>query len=531
MYYFSFSEIYVEWQLIINNRFYINFLLVFDFISLIFFSTVILISRSVMLFSTSYVSDDKYSNRFIFIVLSFVLRMALLIFSPNIISILLGWDGLGVTSYLLVNYYRSEKSYNASILTALTNRLGDIAILILIRIFLSGSLISFSLYRFSSITDKNTALIILIAAITKRAQIPFSAWLPAAIAAPTPVSALVHSSTLVTAGVYLLIRFNFFFFRSNTNTLILVIGAMTILIAGISALMEMDIKKIIALSTLRQLGVIFFSLGIGEPFLAFTHLICHAFFKAIIFISAGSMIHSIKNYQDLRKIGSLRMITPLIRGIILTASIRLCGIPFITGFYSKDIIIEIILINNFNLISVIICIVATFLTAAYSARIAIKIFIVLSRREPISSESDANRILLLGPLILFLPSVVAGWLISGWIEFSPIIFIPFWMKTIILSGIIVTLLFFRNNNINIYPKNKSLSAIHLIWFLPFFMSSFLSHLALISGKSTLKVSDWRWLDYILGKWINSNVLSNYINPILQLNLLISYFIFIIFILI
>ena len=145
--------------------------------------------------------------------------------------------------------------------------------------------------------------LIILAGLTKRAQIPFSAWFLAAMAAPTPVSALVHSSTLVTAGVYLILRNNYFIMRSGWSEVLLLIGLITITMAGASALFEVDIKKVIALSTLRQLGVIFFRLGLAQPFLAFFHLVSHAYFKAMLFIAAGAIIHSLKDYQDLRKIG------------------------------------------------------------------------------------------------------------------------------------------------------------------------------------------------------------------------------------
>ena len=185
--------------------------------------------------------------------------------------------------------------------------------------------------------------LIIISACTKRAQIPFSAWLPAAIAAPTPVSSLVHSSTLVTAGVYLLIRINLIIIEINITKFLFIIGMITIVIAGITAIIEIDIKKIIGLSTLRQLGIIMLILGSGNPILSFFHLISHAFFKAILFICAGMIIHNIKDYQDIRKIGLRFFNLNFSISIIIIANIRLCGLPFLRGFYSKDLIIEIII--------------------------------------------------------------------------------------------------------------------------------------------------------------------------------------------
>merc|ERR1711973_299273 len=199
-----------------------------------------------------------------------------------------------------------------------------------------GGIFNFALVSASSTSTLRVSFIlILVAAITKRAQLPFSSWLPAAIAAPTPVSALVHSSTLVTAGIYLLIRINLIIIEININYILLIIGIITIIMSGITAIIEIDIKKIIAL---------------GNPILSFFHLISHAFFKAILFICAGIIIHNIKDYQDIRKIGfSFNNLNYSI-SIIIIANLSLCGLPFIRGFYSKDLIIEIIIIKGKNLI-------------------------------------------------------------------------------------------------------------------------------------------------------------------------------------
>lgn len=212
--------------------------------------------------------------------------------------------------------------------------------------------------------------------------------MPAAIAAPTPVSALVHSSTLVTAGVFILIRFNNILTGFSLIFLIF-LGSLTILIAGIAAIKEIDIKKIIALSTLSQLGVIIIVLGIGLPLLAFFHLLSHAYFKAILFICAGIIIHNIKDYQDLRVIGSRIIRIPLVNAILISANLRLCGIPFLRGFYSKDLILETIFIGGIGRVLFIIIILGTALTVAYSCRLAIILgtrIISLERRFLIREE-------------------------------------------------------------------------------------------------------------------------------------------------
>lgn len=214
-------------------------------------------------------------------------------------------------------------------------------------------------------------LTITVAAITKRAQIPFSSWLPAAMAAPTPVSALVHSSTLVTAGVFLIIRF-FPFLReiSGFKSGLLFVSVLTLLIAGIGANYENDLKKIIALSTLRQLGVIIIRLGLGMPYLALFHLYTHALFKALLFLCAGMFIHNRSNTQDIRHIGLLFSQAPLTTTCMNIANLSLCGAPFLSGFYSKDLILELSLSDPTRFLMVLLIFLATGMTAAYSFRLS-----------------------------------------------------------------------------------------------------------------------------------------------------------------
>merc|ERR1711887_500146 len=222
-------------------------------------------------------------------------------------------------------------SYNAGIITALTNRLGDVGLLVSLSLMISygGWSYLYNTHGTERLAGGLLAIIVL-SACTKSAQIPFSAWLPAAIAAPTPVSALVHSSTLVTAGVYLLIRINILLVNTTASIILIVTGALTIFIAGCAAILEIDIKKVIALSTLSQLGVIIIIIGAGAPVLAYFHLLSHAFFKAILFICAGIIIHNIKDYQDIRKIRISKNFIPITTAVILIANISLCGLPFLS---------------------------------------------------------------------------------------------------------------------------------------------------------------------------------------------------------
>ena len=241
---------------------------------------------------------------------------------------------------------------------------------------------------------------------------PFSAWLPAAIAAPTPVSALVHSSTLVTAGVYVLIRINIYLVESKSAEILIVVGTLTIMMAGLAAILEIDIKKIIALSTLRQLGIIIIILGAGNPILAYFHLLSHAFFKAILFMCAGIIIHNMKDYQDIRKIGLGQISLPITISIIIVANLRLCGLPFLRGFYSKDIILEIMLIKGLSLFMLFLIIVATFLTVAYSCRLRFLVGINISKSETFFSMLEGDKIILSGIAVLLPFSILGGIMLS-----------------------------------------------------------------------------------------------------------------------
>jgi len=311
-------------------------------------------------------------------------------------------------------------------ITAITNRLGDVGILICIGLFfIFGDWTYLYISRTSLPLQFYLIFILILSASTKSAQIPFSAWLPAAIAAPTPVSALVHSSTLVTAGVYLIIRLNFIFCGSNRTRVLLFMGIITMVLAGAAAMFEIDIKKVIALSTLRQLGVMMIILGIIEPVLSFFHLLRHAYFKAILFMCAGIIIHNIKDYQDIRKIRIISSIIPITFSVITVANLSLCGIPFLRGFYSKDIILEVMMLSTSRFIIFAIIMIATFFTVAYSCRISFLLILTHTGKDLIYMSDDNDHLMITGILILFPFSIIGGINII-WLTFSfpPIIFLP-----------------------------------------------------------------------------------------------------------
>ena len=512
-------EIIVEWEVtkISSSVIYLTFIV--DSIALYFIRLVRLVSGRVIIFRSSYMIQEKFFSRFIFLVFMFIMSIFLLILSPNLIRLLLGWDGLGVTSYLLVIFYQSNKSYNAGILTALTNRLGDVGLLVSISLIIYiGSWTYIYINIVNSILSQMLVYLIIISACTKRAQIPFSAWLPAAMAAPTPVSALVHSSTLVTAGVYLLIRINLLIVEMNIRKILSVLGMLTIIMAGITAIVEIDIKKVIALSTLSQLGIIIIILGVGNPVLAFFHLISHAFFKAILFMCAGLIIHRIKDYQDIRKIGFNYLNINLSVSIIMIANIRLCGLPFLRGFYSKDLIIEIVIIKGKNIFLFLILILGTGLTVIYSCRLNFLISLNFIKTESFYNMSENARLILAGILFLIPISVIGGLVIS-WniIRIRKIIYLPFWIKSFILLLIIVSLVMyiFIYNNIEYILKNIYVWFFGNIWFIPYSINISLAFLSLNYSRSFFKYVEIIWSEILLFKFVFSLINNSFFGKILD----------------
>jgi len=512
-------EIIVEWEVtkISSSVIYLTFIV--DSIALYFIRLVRLVSGRVIIFRSSYMIQEKFFSRFIFLVFMFIMSIFLLILSPNLIRLLLGWDGLGVTSYLLVIFYQSNKSYNAGILTALTNRLGDVGLLVSISLIIYiGSWTYIYINIVNSILSQMLVYLIIISACTKRAQIPFSAWLPAAMAAPTPVSALVHSSTLVTAGVYLLIRINLLIVEMNIRKILSVLGMLTIIMAGITAIVEIDIKKVIALSTLSQLGIIIIILGVGNPVLAFFHLISHAFFKAMLFMCAGLIIHRIKDYQDIRKIGFNYLNINLSVSIIMIANIRLCGLPFLRGFYSKDLIIEIVIIKGKNIFLFLILILGTGLTVIYSCRLNFLISLNFIKTESFYNMSENARLILAGILFLIPISVIGGLVIS-WniIRIRKIIYLPFWIKSFILLLIIISLVMyiFIYNNIEYILKNIYVWFFGNIWFIPYSINISLAFLSLNYSRSFFKYVEIIWSEILLFKFVFSLINNSFFGKILD----------------
>nr|WRO44722.1 NADH dehydrogenase subunit 5 [Cyrebion subrufolineatus] len=528
MVFFSLSSIFylndfclmIEYEVFNLNSSIVCLSILLDWMSLLFMSFVLLISSMVIYYSYEYMDGDLNLSRFIILVVLFVISMMFLIISPNLISILLGWDGLGLISYCLVIYYQNVKSFNAGMLTALSNRIGDVALLMSIAWMMNYGSWNFIYYLDFKANDYFMNLIMLfviLAGMTKSAQIPFSSWLPAAMAAPTPVSSLVHSSTLVTAGVYLLIRFNF---SMNYYMLmfLLFISLLTMFMAGLGANFEYDLKKIVALSTLSQLGLMISVLALGDYILSYYHLLMHALFKALLFMCMGMIIHNLGGCQDIRFMGGLSTQMPLTCLFLNISNLSLCGLPFLTGFYSKDLILEFMSMTYLNMFVYFIFYFSIGLTVSYSYRLTK--FVLMSKNNlMVYMNIMEGKIMLKGMmgLILF---VIFGGSMMNWMIFDSMYFIciPFFMKFMVLIVVFLGAMFgnfisiffnyffiFMNKNLYFYLFVASM------WNLPIISTLGLNFYFLNLGLSYKKFIDQGWLEFTGSQNIYNNFKSLSLN--------------------
>nr|AEV56626.1 NADH dehydrogenase subunit 5 [Stenopirates sp. NKU01] len=496
--------IFLDWEILMINSCSLMMTFIIDWMSLIFSSCVFMISSMVLMYSEIYMESDKYKIRFLYLILLFILSMFMMIMSPNLLSILIGWDGLGLISYCLVIYFQNFKSFNAGMLTILMNRIGDVGILLSISWMLNFG--NWHYIYYVNIWEDWMIfyiLLLILASFTKSAQIPFSSWLPAAMAAPTPVSSLVHSSTLVTAGVYLLIRFNNLFINLNC-TLLIFLSLMTMLMSGIGANFEYDLKKIIALSTLSQLGLMMSILLLKFPILAFFHLLTHAFFKALLFLCAGMIIHNMNNSQDIRYMGSLINQMPFTMSCFMISSLSLCGIPFLSGFYSKDLILEMYLFCGFNFFffffffSVGLTIMYSFRLIYYSLNMYMNGYVIQIYYE--------NKIMNFSMLILLFLSIFFGNVLM-WLIFIDLEFIFLSIELKLLSFLFIILGMFMSYFNNLYIKNIYLMFFFsFMWFLPNMSTYLIYSKNYIISNQMLLLMDMGWFENIFSKMI-FNIIS------------------------
>nr|AEH21233.1 NADH dehydrogenase subunit 5 [Himacerus nodipes] len=511
--------IMLDWEIVSINSVNIVMTLMFDWMSLMFMSCVLLISSMVVIYSEMYMYADMYKVRFLFMVLLFILSMMFMIISPNLISILLGWDGLGLVSYGLVIYFQNYKSYNAGMLTILTNRIGDVAILLGISLMFNYG--SWHYIYYMDMWDSSISwlvILIVLAAFTKSAQIPFSSWLPAAMAAPTPVSALVHSSTLVTAGVYLLIRFNNVFIMYDCSIFVM-IGMITMFMSGMGASFEYDLSKIIALSTLSQLGLMVGILFMGYPFLAFFHLLTHAFFKALLFLCAGLIIHIMSDSQDIRHMGGMFKYIPYTSSCFCISNLSLCGLPFMSGFYSKDLMLESITFTHFNFYVYMIYYLSVGLTSMYTMRMMY--YCMFYNMNMYTCQNYYETTYMYMPMMfLSIMSVVFGSILSWLIfPFPNMLMMSLLMKLMALVFIIMGLYLGYELNTMIYNCPMYTYMMYTLtgflgnmWYMPRISTYIIYSYGMNLSMNLNKMMDMGWGEHLVSNtmYLYNNMMSTYI---------------------
>ena len=418
----NFSTTYLKlWRWFDSDLLTTNFGLQFDSLTATMLVVITSVSALVHIYSIGYMGGDPHIPRFMSYLSLFTFLMIVLVTSDNYIQLFIGWEGVGLCSYLLINFWFTRiKANKAAIKAMLVNRVGDIglilATIIIIREF--GTL-EFSIINgilINSVNNINLTIICLLlflGAIGKSAQLGLHTWLPDAMEGPTPVSALIHAATMVTAGVFLIIR-SAPLFEKTPLILILIttVGAITAFFAATSGLVQNDLKKVIAYSTCSQLGYMVMICGISNYSVSLFHLMNHAFFKALLFLSAGSVIHAAGDEQDLRKMGGLLKSTPFTYIMVLIGSLSLMGFPYLTGFYSKDLILELVFDKYYITFAYWLGSLSALLTAFYSIRLIYLTFLTNSnsKKEILIYAHESSLNILFPLFLLALGSIFMGYL-------------------------------------------------------------------------------------------------------------------------